>query len=322
MTTALPPFRLLKPRSLADAVAALGETPDARLCAGGSDLIVNMRHGLVDAKTLVDISGIEALKTITPERAGLRIGAGVTLSRLRADPRLLPYGAIPMAAAAVAGPTHQNVATLGGNLCVDTRCIYYNQSQWWRAANDFCLKYQGTICHVAPKGNRCRAAYSGDLAPALMVHDAEVEIMGPAGPRQIPLRDFFIEDGADYLALAPDEILVAVHLPAPGATSAYGKIRVRSAIEFPLAGVAVAATKHAKAHSFAFALTGTNSAPIYAEMPGKLTETTDVKDFFDGFEGVVKKTATPQKTTTTPTNYRRLAVASIARSLAEKLSTE
>ena len=123
----------------------------------------------------------------------------------------------------VAGPSHRQVATLGGNICLDTRCVYYNQSHWWRKANGFCLKYQGEVCHVAPSGNRCRAAFSGDLAPALMVHDAEVEIAGPTGRRRQALAEFYQEDGAAHLLLEPGEIVVAVHLPASGRVSDYEK---------------------------------------------------------------------------------------------------
>ncbi len=319
MTTPLPDFKRLQPQTVAEAVTALRSNADARLCAGGTDLIVNMRHGLVDTGTLVDLGGIADLKTIRKDGTGLRIGAGVSLRTLRDDPRLVPYGAVPMAAAAIAGRTHQNVATLGGNLCLDTRCIYYNQSQWWRQSNDFCLKYQGTICHVAPKGDRCRAAYSGDLAPALMVNDAKVEITGPAGTRHLNLGDFFHEDGAAFLALERDEILVAIHLPAPWVSSVYGKIRVRSAIEFPLAGVAVAARKSVGGHDFSFALTGTNSAPILSEMPGPLAPDDDQTAYFEAMEKLVKKTATPQRTTTIQPHYRRLAIASLAKRLAENL---
>ncbi len=167
---ATPDFTLARPGTLAEAVAALTADPTARPFAGGTDLIVNLRRGLVEATTLVDLGGIAAMQGISADDSGLTIGAGVSLREL-ADHAAMrgPYRAIGQAALAVAGPTHREVATLGGNLCLDTRCLYYNQSHWWRQSNGYCLKYRGDICHVAPKGNRCRAAFSGDLAPALLV---------------------------------------------------------------------------------------------------------------------------------------------------------
>ena len=146
------------------------------------------------------------------------------------------YRALAQAAAAIAGPGHRVMATVGGNLCLDTRCIYYNQSEWWRSANAYCLKNRGDICHVAPQGQRCHAAFSGDLAPALLVYGAEVDIAGPQGQRRIALSDLYVEDGKAHLALAKGELVVAVHLPAPPPPSAYEKVRVRGAIDFPLGG--------------------------------------------------------------------------------------
>ena len=137
-------------------------------------------------------------------------------------------------------PRPSQLGTVGGNLCLDTRCIYYNQSEWWRRANGYCLKKRGDTCHVAPQGKRCHAAFSGDLAPALLVLGAEIDIAGPDGVRRIPLAELYVEDGRAHLALQPDEIVVAVRLPANPLASTYQKVRVRGAIDYPLAGVAVA----------------------------------------------------------------------------------
>jgi len=214
MSEALPDFELVRPGSVTEAIAALANAPDAQICAGGTDLIVNMRRGLATPQTLVDISAISDLKTITLDDDGLRIGAGVTLRALAEHAGVArAYHAIAQAAVAIAGPNHREVATVGGNLCLDTRCQYYNQSHWWRKSNDFCLKYRGDICHVAPNGNRCRAAFSGDLAPALMVCGAKVEIAGPDGVRYCDVSALYREDGADHLTLKKDEILTSVHVP-------------------------------------------------------------------------------------------------------------
>ena len=158
----------------------------------------------------------------------------------------------------IAGPTHRNMGTLGGNLCLDTRCIYYNQSEWWRDANHHCLKTTGTMCHVAPKSRGvCFATFSGDLAPALLTLDAEVDIAGPAGKRTIPLEKLYIGlarqdvpvtetqgDGKYYLSLRPGEIVTAVRAKnTPGLRSGYEKLRIRKSIEYPVAGVAIALKK-------------------------------------------------------------------------------
>ena len=205
------------------------------------------------------------------------------------------------------------MATIGGNLCLDTRCLYYNQSHWWRQSNDFCLKYQGDICHVAPKGNRCRAAFSGDLAPALMVHGATLEIAGPEGIRHLTLPDFYVEDGAAFLTLAPGELLVAIHLPAPIGPSAYAKVRLRKSIDFPLAGVALARSET----GFNIALTGTNSCPKMVDFSVLFSED---DAYFIALEKAVQKAASPQRTSTTQPHYRRLAIAALAARTARALA--
>ena len=311
MTEVLPDFRLARPETLKEALSELAWS-GAEIIAGGTDKVVQLRRGLATPSVLVDISRVDALQGITPEGKGLRIGAGVTLAALAADPLLAPFGAVQQAAASVAAPGHRAVATLGGNLCLDTRCLYYNQSHWWRKSNDFCLKYRGCICHVAPKGNRCRAAFSGDLAPALMVHDATLEIAGKGGSRKVALAEFYQEDGADWLALDPGELLVAVHLPAPAGASGYEKVRLRGSIDFPLAGVAVAKT----GMGFSLALTGTNSCPVMVPVP----EGFDGSDaWYAALEKAVQKTALPQRTTTAQPHSRRLAISALAVRLARTL---
>lgn len=320
MGEALPDFTVIRPTSIPDAVAAFNDLPKARLCAGGTDLIVNIRHGLLAPETLIDLGSIQSLQQIRADEDGLHIGSGVSLRALAENQTIAGrFQAITQAALAIAGPTHREVATVGGNLCLDTRCLYYNQSHWWRKSNGFCLKYRGDICHVAPKGNRCRAAFCGDLAPAFMVHQAKAEIIGPNGRRQLPLADLYIEDGADYLTLAPGEILIAVHLPLGDAASAYGKIRVRGAVDFPQAGVAIACTKDAGQHRFSLAFTGTNSRPLLAEPPAPLSAKADSDAYFAALGKLAQKTVSPQRTSTMQPHYRRLAVAALTARLARGL---
>src|SRR3970282_1892644 len=169
-------FVLRRPASAAEAAALLA-TPGARAIAGGTDLVVNLRRGLEKPALLVDLVGVPGLDALSWSDTGYEIGACVTLARLAGDARVrkeLPV--LAQAAQAVAAPTHRSSATLGGNLCLDTRCVYYNQSEGWRRSNGYCLKRGGDTCHVAPRGKRCHAAFSGDVAPAVLVLGATVEL--------------------------------------------------------------------------------------------------------------------------------------------------
>lgn len=325
MSECLPDFSITRPKSVEQAVSEAQDAPSGRFLAGGTDLIVNMRRGLVETGNLIDLTGIPELRKLTADQTGLTIGAGVTLSEISANESICRnYGAIAQASSLVAGPGHRAAATIGGNLCLDTRCLYYNQSHWWRQANDYCLKFKGDLCHVAPAGKRCRAAFSGDMAPALMVHDAKLEIAGPEGRRQIAVADLYREDGADHLQLEPGEFIVAVQVPPADATtvtSAYAKVGVRNAIDFPLAGIAVACHKAAPtAHSFAVAITGTNSAPVLLNGLERLSDEDDPEAYFADLDKLVQKQVSPQRTSTTAAHYRRLSAAALAQRLARELS--
>src|SRR5271166_267023 len=226
-------FHIARPRCTKDAVAAHREHAGSRFIAGGTDLLVNMRHGLGRADLLIDLSGIDELATIELDPNGARIGAAVTLAALARHPVIAAhYPAVTQAAGAIAGPGHRALGTVGGNLCLDTRCIYYNQSEWWRSANAYCLKNRGDVCHVAPQGQRCHAAFCGDLAPALLVLGAEIDIVGARDERRIPLSELYVEDGKAHLALGHGELIVAVRVPNEPLSSAYAKARTRGAIDF------------------------------------------------------------------------------------------
>ena len=322
MSALVPDFHLSRPQSAEEAVAQRLAAPTGRYLAGGTDLIVNMRRGLVDTDLLIDLTGIDELAALSASKAGLTIGAGVTLAELAAHPSLNNYPAIVQAAAAVAGPGHRAAATLGGNLCLDTRCLYYNQSEWWRRSNDYCLKYRGEICHVAPTGDKCRAAFCGDLAPALLVHDAEVEIAGPDGRRRLPLAELYRDDGAAHLTLTPEELLVAVHLPADLRRSAYEKIRVRGAIDFPLAGVALAIIDGERPARLKVAVTGTDSRPLLIAGLDDLDASQLGEAELARIDKAVQKEVSPLRTTMVAGHYRRLAAARLARRLAARLGVD
>src|SRR5690242_8926106 len=235
---ALPPFDVVRPRSLDEVIAARAAHADSRLLGGGTDLVVNIRRGIVAPPVLIDVNDVPELRSIKADAHALEIGAAVTLAELAAHPDVMRhFSAVAQAAGHIAGPTHRNMGTVGGNLCLDTRCIFYNQSEWWRDANAHCLKTTGTICHVAPKSRGvCFATFSGHLAPALLTLGAEVDTARPDGRRTIPLDRLYIGfarqdvpvsetqgDGKFYLSLRPGEIVTCVRAKnTPGLRSEIG----------------------------------------------------------------------------------------------------
>jgi 4-hydroxybenzoyl-CoA reductase subunit beta len=324
MSASLAEFRLAQPSTVKEAIAARLRHPGSRFVAGGTDLVVNMRRSIVSPDLLVDLSGIDELSEITADERGLTIGASVTLAALARNPEIGGrYRALAQAAEAIAAPGHRAMATVGGNLCLDTRCIYYNQSEWWRSANAYCLKTRGDICHVAPQGRHCHAAFSGDLAPALLVLDAELDIAGAQGRRRIPLSELYVEDGKAHLALADGELIVAVHVPSNPPPSAYAKVRTRGAIDFPLAGVAVAlACAGSHVGSLRIALTGTNSRPFLLAGTDVFAGRPIDEKLLQEIDRLVQKQVQPMRTTIASANYRRLAAAALARRLTARLLAE
>jgi len=320
----MPNFQLHRPTSAEEAVKLRTEQPEARFVAGGTDMIVNVRRGIEQPENLIDLSAVAELKAITEDEDGLHIGAGVTLKEISGHAKIIAdYQAVAEAAAAVAGVTHQQYGTLGGNLCLDTRCLFYNQSEWWRQSNDYCMKERGEICHVAPGGKRCFAAFSGDVAPAMLVYQAEVELVGPDGTRRIPLTELYQNDGMNHLALKPGELVSVIHLPKSlaGSPSRYEKARIRGSIDFPLAGAAVRLEMDGdKVKDFAIALTGVN--PFPQNIKGTDDNIGNVLDdeALDKLRDNVRKQAKPMKTTTVAPWYRRRVVGALARRLTAELA--
>jgi len=242
----LPAFSYHAPRTLSEAAAILaGEGPEAMVLAGGTDLLPNMKRRQQTPRTLVALQKIAAVHGKTARSSdGLELLAGRTLRSLAADAELCAdpaYAALWQAASQVATPHIQNMGTLGGNLCLDTRCSYYNQSYEWRQAIDFCMKKDGALCWVATGSPKCLAVSSSDTAPALVALSARVRLFSQAGVREIPLASLYRDDGIAYLTRRPDEILASVLLPSlPGWRSVYLKLRRRGSVDFPVLGVAAA----------------------------------------------------------------------------------
>ncbi len=324
MTWSMPNFAVARPRDIESAITAREQEPSSLFLAGGTDLLVNLRLGLERPSLLIDLSSIAALREASFATGDVRIGACTRLSELTEMPVIRQrYRALAEAASSVASPTTRSVATIGGNLCLQTRCVYYNQSEWWRRSNNYCLKHEGNVCHVAPQGQRCHAAFSGDIAPALMVLDAEVEIAGRnMQRRRVKLADFYREDGRVHLALEADEILVCVYLPPDPPPSSYAKARVRGAIDFPLAGVAVAlAVDGNKLLQLRVGVTGTNSRPFLLQGVDVFLGRALDADALHYLETLVQKQVQPMRTTTISAHYRRLAAAALVRRLTTALAS-
>jgi 4-hydroxybenzoyl-CoA reductase subunit beta len=333
---ALPDFRVLNPATLDEALAARAAHPDSKPLGGGTDLVVNIRRGIEAPKVLIDMNRVHELRALHVDEHRLEIGASVRISDLAAHPGVIAhYPVLAQAAAHIAGPTHRNMGTVGGNLCLDTRCIYYNQSEWWRSANNHCLKTTGTICHVAPKSRGvCFATYSGDLAPALLTLGAEVDIAGPQGRRTIPLEQLYIGfarqdvpvtetqgDGKYYLSLRPGELVTAVRAKnTPGLRSAYDKIRIRRSIEYPVAGVAVALRREGDTLTdLRVGFTGTNPRPVLLAGTNELCGGPLDARVIKGLDALVREQIMPMKTSFTPGHYRRRVAGVLARRLLTRL---
>ena len=333
---ALHEFTVLNPTTLDEAVAARAEHPGSKPLGGGTDLVVNIRRGIVAPPILIDMNRVKELHAIDAGEDMLEIGASVTLAQLAEHPAVLKhYPVVAQAASHIAGPTHRNMGTVGGNLCLDTRCIFYNQSEWWRDANNHCLKTTGTVCHVAPKSRGvCFATFSGDLAPALLTLGAEVDIVGPAGKRTIPLEKLYIGfarqdvpitesqgDGKFYLSLRPGEIVTAVRAKNPSSLrSGYDKIRIRRSIEYPVAGVAVALRRERNTLiDLRIAFTGTNPRPVLLAGTANLCGAGLDERVFKGLDALVRDQIMPMKTTFTPGHYRRRVAGVLARRLLTRL---
>jgi len=242
----LPPFTYLAPVSVTDAVKLMGDHgPEAMLVAGGTDLYPNMKRRQFEPTVLVGLRGIRDMIGVRGSaKAGMTIGAGTILSAVSKHAEIVrSYPALATAAGLVSSPQLRNMATIGGNVCVDTRCNYYNQSYQWRKAVNFCMKKDGEICLVAPGSSRCWAVSSSDTAPVLWSLGAHVRLVGPDGERVIPITALYQDDGIQYLAKRPDEVLTDILVPrAEGLRCEYLKLRRRGAFDFPVLGVAVALT--------------------------------------------------------------------------------
>ena len=237
----LPSFTYLQPRTLKEALAMKADAgPDGMYVAGGTDLYPNMKRRHQEPRTVISLMGIPELAGCEMRDAGCVVGSCMTLTDLSASPPVRQSArVVGEAAGLVSTPLLRNMGTLGGNLCLDTRCNYYNQTYEWRKAIDFCMKKDGHICWVAPSSPRCWAVSSSDVAPVMVALGADYVLVGPSGDRAVPAGRFYQNDGINYLTKQPDEILAEVRLPAAdGWDAVYHKLRRRGSFDFPVLGVA------------------------------------------------------------------------------------
>ena len=332
----LPDFKLLRPRTVAEAVEMLAKhasplslaEPNTKLarggvqiCAGGTDLLPSMRQKLFEPEYVLDLRPVAELRGIRKlDDGSVSIGALTTLSAIE-DSAVIDdrYPVLREAVRTVASPVLRNMGTIGGNICLDTRCLWYNQSAAWRTSCGFCIKKDGDLCHVAPGGTKCWAAFSGDTPPALLCLEAEIEIAGPGGTRRMPITELYTGIGDARLNLAKNEILTRVLLPAKTANwrGAYRKLRMRGSIDYPLAGVAVAIKANGTVEAARVAVTAVNPAPLLVKrvedaLVGKpVSQVTDA--LLAEIGELAARTAKPLTTSALTPEYRREIVRVYAR---------
>ncbi len=308
----LPSFEVVRPQTIASALEPLRHFgAEAQMIAGGTDLLPSMKQGLFAPRVLIDLKGLRELDFIRFDaRRGLEIGALTTISAL-ANSQVVAreFPVLHEAAKTVASPLLRNMGTLGGNLCLDTRCLYYNQSEFWRGSLGGCIKKDGAVCHVAPGSDTCWAAFSGDTAPALLALEATVELAGPRGRREIPLAELYVNDGLVRLTKAADEMVTAVRVPAANAgwLGTYRKLRIRQSIDYPLAGVAVVMRKRADGScaQARIGLTAVNPMPRLVTASDRLAGQAYSAALVEDVAREAIRVGKPLKTSASTMEYRR-----------------
>lgn len=305
----LPKFEYFEPKDLKEALSILQNEPAAKIFAGGTDLLVNMKHRVECPPVLVNIKRIADLDYMRRDNGDIRIGALTPLKRLHIESLIVEnFPGLAQAASAVGSYHHQVMGTLAGNICQQNRCMYFNQSKWWRSSRPTCYKAGGEICHVVNKKEICYSAYCGDMAPALMVINAKIALEGPDGSKEMPIEDFFSGDGKAPLVKKPGEILTEIIIPKASADgiSTYIKFANRDSIDFPIVGTALWASEKEKQYRVAF--TAVDRKPVRGKQ---------VEDFLNGKElsaenvkaasDLAAKEAKPVKTSVySPSHKRRM----------------
>lgn len=330
-----PSFRYRPARTIAEAARILADDPGAMLLAGGTDLVPNLKRRQQTPSTVVSLRRIDELRGIRAAGdGGLVIGAGATLTDVVKHRGIADgWRAYWRGALQIATPHLRNMGTVGGNLCLDTRCNYYDQTLEWRQAIDFCMKAPGpagvaiekpagSVCWVALSSPRCKAVSSTDGAPPLMVLGAEVVLESVAGRRTLPIEDLYADDGMAYLTKRRDEILTAVHLPArPGWKSTYWKLRRRGSFDFPVLGVAAAVRLGAGGvvEEARIALGGVASRPVLLPAAAELVGKALTDEAIAAFEHTAGRQARPLDNTDFDLHWRKRVARVFLRGVLQEL---
>lgn len=303
----LPVLEHHRPSSLDEALALA--TDGARFVAGGTDLLPKLKRRQYDASALISLGGVRELAVFEQRDGGWTIGAGVRLVDLaRSGALRASHPALWQAAVQVASPVIRSTATLGGNLCVDTRCFWWDQTAPWRQAAGSCMKRdRDVVCRVAPNSPRCWAVSSTDTAPALGVLGATVRLLSSAGERRISLADLYADDGIDYVTLRPGEILVDVHVPPATGRSSFWKIRRRQSIDFALLSAAVAVELEDGVVTAArVGLGAVGSCPLFpVEAAAALVGSRLEDEAIEAAGKAAAKESRPMETSDLPSSWRR-----------------
>ena len=316
----LPKFKYLEPESIEEASSLLLDDPGAKVFAGGTDLLVNMKYRVEAPTALVNIKKIKGLDYIRPDNGNLRIGALTTLKKIYQDPSIAEkVPVLAQAASSVGSYHHQVMGTVGGNLCQQNRCKFFNQSQWWRSANAPCLKVGGEVCHVVQKQEACYSSYCGDLAPALLVLEAKVLLTRNKVSREVPLPSFFSGDGRAPLTLERGEILTEVIIPlaSAGGFSNYVKFANRESIDFPIVGLAFQASREKKEYRLAF--TAVDRRPVRGQkVESFLSGKTLTPEVVEEAAQLASQEATPVKNSLYAPSYKRSLMGRLLRIVLKK----
>ncbi len=318
-------FEHLAPGTLSEACALLGELgPKAAVIAGGTDIIVRMKYGVAQPEFLIDLKRVDGLNEIRMVGDELRVGALATLTQVqRSDLVRQRYPILAEAALAVGAAQLQNMGTIGGNICLEPRCWYFQQGTAWREARQNCFKNGGSVCYMAKGGRRCWALYSGDTAAALLALGAKVRLVSSGGERTVPLEEFFLDDGMHHTDLRSGELLAEVVIPPPamGQRGTYLKYRKRGAVDFPIVGVAAVLNERpGLPPHLRVAVTGAGSRPLPITVPqGIVSGNTLTREMIDQLADVARKQVKPVSRMEVSPHHRKHLVGVLVADALEKL---
>ncbi|SPF45659.1 putative 4-hydroxybenzoyl-CoA reductase subunit beta [Syntrophobacter sp. SbD1] len=310
----LPKFEYIEPTGLKEASSILIKEGGARILAGGTDMLVNMKHRVDLPSLIVNIKKIPGLDSIRKENGTLKIGALTPLKQVSVNPDVLKFApGLAQAASSVGSYHHQTMGTIGGNICQQNRCKYFNQSKWWRSSRELCFKAGGETCYVVNKKDICYSSYCGDMAPALLTMNAKVKLVDAQGAREVLLESIFSGDGKNPLNLKKGEILTEFVLPEDSmkGISIYRKTANRESIDFPIVGAALWASK--ESGSLRIAFTAVDRKPVVVQ--GALL-TNKVEDIME----LASKSARPVNNSVYSASYKKKMMGMLVKSMLGELN--